>query len=198
MADKKDTYVVHNADICCNMGLRMSKVVLRQSHGVFLKKQAQIDQLFPWYTVLGNLTYAMKKAGLFRTLAERKECARSYLSMAGLSGFENAYPHQLSGGMKQRAALARALSLKPKVLLMDEPFSSLDIATKKALYPVVTAMAAQTGCTILLVTHDIREARTLGSHIAVMSRQKKGISAVFSKEAMPEAETLEKMLEENA
>ena len=155
------------------------------------------DQLFPWYTVLGNLTYAMKKAGLFRTLAERKECARSYLSMAGLSGFENAYPHQLSGGMKQRAALARALSLKPKVLLMDEPFSSLDIATKKALYPVVTAMAAQTGCTILLVTHDIREARTLGSHIAVMSRQKKGISAVFSKEAMPEAETLEKMLEEN-
>lgn len=156
------------------------------------------DQLFPWYTVLGNLTYAMKKAGLFRTLAERKECARSYLSMAGLSGFENAYPHQFSGGMKQRAALARALSLKPKVLLMDEPFSSLDIATKKALYPVVTAMAAQTGCTILLVTHDIREARTLGSHIAVMSRQKKGISAVFSKEAMPEAETLEKMLEENA
>jgi len=155
------------------------------------------DQLFPWYTVLGNLTYAMKKAGLFRTLAERKECARSYLSMAGLSGFENTYPHQLSGGMKQRAALARALSLKPKVLLMDEPFSSLDIATKKALYPVVTAMAAQTGCTILLVTHDIREARTLGSHIAVMSRQKKGISAVFSKEAMPEAETLEKMLEEN-
>ena len=146
------------------------------------------------HTVIDHLNLTVCDHDFF-VIVGPSGCGKS--TLLGLSGFENAYPHQLSGGMKQRAALARALSLKPKVLLMDEPFSSLDIATKKALYPVVTAMAAQTGCTILLVTHDIREARTLGSHIAVMSRQKKGISAVFSKEAMPEAETLEKMLEEN-
>ena len=158
--------------------------------------------LFPQYTALENVTLARElmakgeKTG--ESLEDIRAEGRDLLTQMGLQDRMGNYPHQLSGGMKQRAALARALSLKPKVLLMDEPFSSLDIATKKALYPVVTAMAAQTGCTILLVTHDIREARTLGSHIAVMSRQKKGISAVFSKEAMPEAETLEKMLEENA
>ena len=184
-----------NSEDIRKMGIRFSAM---------LGFMPQYPGLYPNFTVEQFMWYmaTLKDVGAGMSGRRRREYVKDaitdILRHVELDGIARRRIGALSGGMKQRAALARALSLKPKVLLMDEPFSSLDIATKKALYPVVTAMAAQTGCTILLVTHDIREARTLGSHIAVMSRQKKGISAVFSKEAMPEAETLEKMLEENA
>lgn len=137
------------------------------------------DQLFPWYTLEGNLIYALKKVRAPMNGRELSEYARQYLDLAGLAGFENSYPHQLSGGMKQRGALARALCLKPAVLLMDEPFSSLDYITKRKSYGNLKTMAAQTGTTIIMVTHDIEEALILGSAIAVFSRETKNFREVF-------------------
>ena len=101
-----------------------------------------------------------------------------YLKLAGLEDFQNSYPHQLSGGMKQRGALARALCLKPRLLLMDEPFSSLDYITKRNSYDSVRTMVEQTGSTIILVTHDIEEALLLGTSIAVFSKQLKGFQEI--------------------
>jgi len=138
------------------------------------------DQLFPWYTLEGNLIYALKKVRSPMNGRELSEYARQYLDLAGLAGFENSYPHQLSGGMKQRGALARALCLKPAVLLMDEPFSSLDYITKRKSYGNLKNMAAQTGTTIIMVTRDIEEALILDSAIAVFSRETKNFREVFS------------------
>lgn len=127
------------------------------------------DQLFPWYTLKGNLVYALKKAGIMAPGGKYDEYAAQYLKMAGLEGFTDSYPHQLSGGMKQRGALARALCLKPRILLMDEPFSSLDYITKRSLYKSIAQMKAQTGATVVMVTHDIEEALLLGTSIAVLA-----------------------------
>lgn len=138
------------------------------------------EQLFPWYTLKGNLVYAMKKAKLKNT-GGLESRADQYLEMAGLAGFGDRYPHQLSGGMKQRGAIARALCLNPRVLLMDEPFSSLDYLTKKNLHKTVLDMAEKTGCTILLVTHDIEEALILGDYVAVLSRDTGNFKEIFEK-----------------
>lgn len=135
------------------------------------------DQLFPWFTLQENLVYAMKKAGLSKERGSWEEQARQYLAMAGLSGFEASYPHQLSGGMKQRGALARALCLHPGILLLDEPFSSLDAITKKKLGELLRRLTEQTGCTAVMVTHDISEALELGSTVAVLGRGSAGFRA---------------------
>lgn len=127
------------------------------------------DQLFPWYTLKGNLVYALKKAGITVPGGKYDEYAAEYLKMAGLEGFTDSYPHHLSGGMKQRGTLARALCLKPRILLMDEPFSSLDYMTKRSLYKSIAQMKAQTGATVVMVTHDIEEALLLGTSIAVLA-----------------------------
>lgn len=127
------------------------------------------DQLFPWYTLKGNLVYALKKAEVTVPGGKYDEYAAEYLKMAGLEEFTDSYPHQLSGGMKQRGALARALCLKPRILLMDEPFSSLDYMTKRSLYKSIGEMKAQTGATVVMVTHDIEEALLLGTSIGVLA-----------------------------
>lgn len=140
------------------------------------------DQLFPWYTLKGNLMYALKKAHVPAPVHGYEGYVSHYLEMAGLNGFEDSYPHQLSGGMKQRGALARALCLKPKVLLMDEPFSSLDYITKRNAYRNIKHMAGQTGCTIIMVTHDIEEALILGTTIAVFSKENHNFKRILSVE----------------
>ncbi len=129
------------------------------------------DQLFPWFTLIENLTYGLKKVKMPVPGRNYREYAMEYLRMAGLEGFKDSYPHQLSGGMKQRGALARALCLKPGILLMDEPFSSLDYITKRGLYESVRNMTAQTGATVIMVTHDLEEALALGTTIGVLSRE---------------------------
>lgn len=129
------------------------------------------EQLFPWFTLKKNLVYALKKAKVAIPGRDYDGYVRRYLKMAGLEGFEDSFPHQLSGGMKQRGALARALCLKPGVLLLDEPFSSLDPVTKQGLYTCVGEMAGQTGTTVVMVTHDIGEALVLGTSIAVLSKE---------------------------
>lgn len=158
------------------------KEVTKPSKDMMMVFQS-FDQLFPWHTLKGNLIYAMKKVGIPVPGEGYEGYVMRYLEMAGLGGFENSYPHQLSGGMKQRGALARALCLKPKVLLMDEPFSSLDYVTKRNAYQNIRHMAKQTGCTIIMVTHDIEEALLLGTTVAVFSKETLAFHKVMKVEA---------------
>lgn len=137
------------------------------------------NQLFPWMTLKKNLTYVMKKAFPDMPREEREQKAYVFLKQAGLEGFENQYPSALSGGMKQRGALARALVLSPKLLLMDEPFSSLDYLSRQTARETVQKMAGQNGCTIFLVTHDIEEAVALGDRIGILDVTTHRISKIF-------------------
>lgn len=128
----------------------------------------QESALFPWLDVLGNVLFALElKPGLTRK--ERREVARSYLALVGLEKFAQANVHELSGGMKQRVALARSLAPNPRVLLMDEPFAALDAMTREQLYGDLQRIWTARQVTIVFVTHNIREAVSLGSRIVLMS-----------------------------
>jgi NitT/TauT family transport system ATP-binding protein len=127
----------------------------------------QAFNLFPWLTVLDNVAFGLSVGGMAR--AERLARAREALAAVDLRGFEDKYPRQLSGGMRQRVGIARALVMKPEVLLLDEPFGALDAQTRLVLQEQVAQIVAATGCTVLLVTHAIEEAILLGDKILVMS-----------------------------
>jgi len=116
--------------------------------------------LFPWLTVGQNVEFGMKMKGL--STAEREEKTRYYLRLVHLSQFKDSYTHQLSGGMRQRVALARALATEPDVLLMDEPFAALDAQTRDLLHDELERIWAETGRTIIFVTHNVREAVRVG------------------------------------
>jgi len=124
--------------------------------------------LFPWLTAFGNVMFGLKlKHDLSRQ--RRRELAAEYLALVGLEAFSRANVHELSGGMKQRVALARALAPDPKVLLMDEPFASLDAMTRDQLYADIQRIWTQRAKTIVFVTHDVREAACLGDRVLLMS-----------------------------
>jgi NitT/TauT family transport system ATP-binding protein len=123
--------------------------------------------LFPWLTVRQNVEFGMKMSGMPRQ--ERTDRARFFLRMVHLSHFEDHYIHQLSGGMKQRVALARSLTLKPKILLMDEPFAALDAQTRDLLHDELERVWKETSPTIVFVTHNVREAVRLGDRVLLMS-----------------------------
>src|SRR3984893_1101998 len=123
--------------------------------------------LFPWLTVRPNVEFGMKMAGVSKN--ERKDRARVFLRMVHLSHFEDHYIHQLSGGMKQRVALARSLALGPKILLMDEPFAALDAQTRDMLHDELERLWKETSPTIVFVTHNVREAVRLGDRVLLMS-----------------------------
>ena len=126
------------------------------------------EQLFAWRTVLGNIVYALQVTKhLSRDEAINK--ARFYLELVDVAHAADKYPHMLSGGMKQRAALARALALEPDMLLMDEPFGALDAITRNQLQLELNDIWKRTGVTIVLVTHSIQEAVFLGHRVMVMS-----------------------------
>lgn len=129
------------------------------------------NQLFPWMTVLGNVLLPLKVNQPQLLADEQKEKALGFIKMVKLDGFESYYPHQLSGGMKQKAALARALALNPEVLLMDEPFGSLDAQTRNNLQQTLLEIWEKTGVTIIFVTHDLQEALILSDRIAVLSKR---------------------------
>jgi NitT/TauT family transport system ATP-binding protein len=127
----------------------------------------QDGALFPWLTVIQNVEFGLRQVGLNK--AERLERARAYLAKVGLSRFENHSIHELSGGMRQRVALVRALVLEPKVLLMDEPFSELDALTREDLYGELQKLWSERNTTIVFVTHNVREAVTLGDRVVLMA-----------------------------
>lgn len=126
----------------------------------------QDHRLFPWMTVSQNIALALKNHKL--TQAEKDRQVAEHIALVNLSGFENAYPHQLSGGMAQRAAIARALINKPKVLLLDEPLGALDALTRVHLQRELQRIWVQQRCTVIMVTHDIEEALYLGDRVIVM------------------------------
>ncbi|MGO4331429.1 ABC transporter ATP-binding protein [Cupriavidus sp. 2TAF22] len=123
--------------------------------------------LYPWLSVIDNVTFGPRMAGVRREqyLPEAKE----FLRLVGLGAYENAKPWELSGGMRQRAALARAWIMKPRVLLMDEPFGALDAQTRTVMQELLVEIWSRTGTTVLFVTHDVDEALILGSRVLLMS-----------------------------
>jgi NitT/TauT family transport system ATP-binding protein len=127
----------------------------------------QDPNLFPWYTVEDNVALPLTLRGMAR--AERRARAHELCELVGLKGFERAYPRELSGGMRQRAALARALSYRPEVLLMDEPFGALDALTRDKMNLELQSIAAATRATVVLVTHAINEAVFLADRVVLLS-----------------------------
>jgi len=125
--------------------------------------------LFPWRSTINNVSFGLQMRGIPRK--ERKSRAFELLSKAGLSGFKNAYPHELSGGMRQRAAIAQALAIQPKLLLMDEPFGAVDDSTRRELQQMLTELWQEHHTTILFVTHNIDEAIVLGGRVLVFSER---------------------------
>jgi NitT/TauT family transport system ATP-binding protein len=134
--------------------------------------------LLPWRTARQNIELALEAAGV-RTKAARVERADRYLELVGLTEFAHRYPHELSGGMKQRIAIARSLSYEPGVLLMDEPFGALDAQTRERLQEELVGIWKRTGTTIIFITHDIEEAVFLGQRVAVMSSRPGAIRKVI-------------------
>jgi NitT/TauT family transport system ATP-binding protein len=124
--------------------------------------------LFPWKSVLGNVMYGPRQQGVSRTEAEAQ--SRALLEMVGLKGFENFYPKELSGGMKQRVALARTLAYHPEVLLMDEPFGALDAHTRTRLQNDLLNIWERDRKTVLFVTHSVEEAVFLSDKVVMMTR----------------------------
>lgn len=125
--------------------------------------------LFPWLTVQKNIEFGLKMKKVPKE--ERAKIAKEFIDLVGLTGFENSLPKQLSGGMKQRVAIARTLANHPQVLLMDEPFGALDAQTRVVMQELLARISRETKNTILFITHDIDEAILLADRIYVMSRR---------------------------
>jgi NitT/TauT family transport system ATP-binding protein len=134
--------------------------------------------LFPWKTVRANILYGLERMGLARD--EREKRARSFIDLVGLSGFEDSFPSQLSGGMKQRTAIARTLAFDPKILLMDEPFGALDAQTRSLMQAELLSIWQRTPKTVIFVTHDVQEAVYLADRVAVMSARPGRIKAMVA------------------
>ena len=133
----------------------------------------QEGALFPWLTVFENVEFGLKATGIPK--AQRRAKANHFIEMVQLGQFANSFVHQLSGGMKQRIAIARALALDPQILLMDEPFAALDVQTRELLHRQLLQIHESTGKTILFVTHNIDEALSLGDRVLVLSSRIGGI-----------------------
>lgn len=132
--------------------------------------------ILPWRTVERNIAHGLEIQGVPR--AERAAIVRRFVALVGLEGFERKYPHELSGGMKQRVAVARTLAADPAVMLMDEPFASVDAQTRITLQEELNAIARATRKTILFVTHNVEEAVFLGDRCCVLSRRPGRVKAL--------------------
>ena len=122
--------------------------------------------LLPWRTVLGNVEFGLEIDGIARE--KRRDISRRYLELVGLHGFDNYYPHQISGGMQQRVGIARALSKEPDILLMDEPFGAVDAQTREQLQEELLKIWSKTDTTVIFVTHSIDESVYLSDRVIVM------------------------------
>jgi len=137
----------------------------------------QKDTVFPWRTVRRNIALGLEYRGIRGDAQERRVAAA--VSMAGLEGFEDAFPATLSGGMRQRVALVRTLILEPQILLMDEPFGALDLHTKLDLHGELLTLWGQRRQTVVFITHDLSEAITLADRIVVMTRRPGRIKMIY-------------------
>jgi len=133
--------------------------------------------LFPWKTVRKNVLYGLERQGMARE--ERETRAQSFIDLVGLTGFEDSYPSHLSGGMKQRTAIARTLAIDPRILLMDEPFGALDAQTRSLMQAELLAIWEKTRKTVIFVTHDVHEAVFLAERVAVMSARPGHIKTII-------------------
>jgi nitrate/nitrite transport system ATP-binding protein len=149
------TVVVDNRDIA---GPSLDRAVIFQSHA-----------LLPWRTVMGNVAYAVASKWRRWNRAAIAKQAQRFIDLVGLTGTEHKRPFELSGGMKQRVGIARALSIEPKIMLMDEPFSSLDALTRGTLQDEVRRVCLETGQTVFMITHDVDEAIYLGDRVVLMT-----------------------------
>ncbi|MZQ83815.1 ATP-binding cassette domain-containing protein [Paenibacillus sp. 5J-6] len=162
-------------------GAGADRVVVFQEHG-----------LFPWLTVLDNVAFGLKQKGIPKK--ERHELAMEQIKSVHLSRFADRYPHELSGGMKQRAAIARALAMDPEILLMDEPFAALDEQTRLILHKELEEIWMRTRKTILFITHNIREAVILSDRVIVMSTRPGTIKKEFAVQAARPRDTADPLL----
>ncbi len=137
------------------------------------------DQLFPWLTLRGNLRFALRRTSPRLCAKDARRLVDRCLSEMGLSGAAEQYPYQLSGGMKQRGALARAMAISPAVLLLDEPFTGLDPVSRANAYRAFATLKASTGAAVVIVTHDMDEAAALADRVAILSPQSHGICAML-------------------
>jgi NitT/TauT family transport system ATP-binding protein len=150
---------------------------LTVADGVRLGYMPQKDALLPWRTVLGNVEVGPELRGFGK--AERREKADTLIELVGLAPFRDHYPHELSGGMRQRVSLARTLAYEPDVILMDEPFAALDAFNRTALQEELLRINDKTRLTVLFITHDLSEALVLGRRVAVMSSRPGRILDVY-------------------
>jgi nitrate/nitrite transport system ATP-binding protein len=157
------TVIVDNQEIG---GPSLDRAVIFQSHA-----------LLPWRSVLGNVAYAVASKWRRWPRAEVEAHARGFIDLVGLAGAEGKRPAELSGGMKQRVGIARALAIQPKIMLMDEPFSALDALTRGTLQDEVRRICQETGQTVFMITHDVDEAIYLADRVVLMTN---GPSAVFA------------------
>jgi NitT/TauT family transport system ATP-binding protein len=148
----------------------------------------QEDRLLPWMTLADNVALVLKPQG--RGPGDRRETARRYLGFVGLAGFEGYYPSRVSGGMRQRAAIARALAVEPDLLLMDEPFGSLDAQNRRIMQAEVKRIWAETGKTIVFVTHAIEEAVSIGTTLIMMSARPARVRELIRNDGGPDRHAL--------
>src|SRR5580693_700108 len=153
----------------------------------------EFDQLLPWKTVQENIVFALTASGkMARRAAE--ECAAHNIAKVKLTEFANSYPHTLSGGMKQRAAIARALAMEPRILLMDEPFAALDALTRAQMQEELLQLWEETKFTVLFVTHSIPEAIRVGSRILLLSPHPGQVKAEINSPGVEGADRIQEML----
>lgn len=150
---------------------------VEEKHQPRLSIVFQETGLFPWRNVHDNIAFGLETAGMAEP--QREERIKHYIELVGLNGFEKAFPHQLSGGMRQRVGIARALAIEPDLLLMDEPFSALDAQTRTIMQEELVTLWEKTRLTTLYVTHNIQEAVMLADRVVLLSRRPGKISSIL-------------------
>jgi nitrate/nitrite transport system ATP-binding protein len=155
-------------------GPSLDRAVIFQSHA-----------LLPWLTVMGNVAYAVASKWRFMSRDDRHRQAQRFIELVGLTGAEHKRPAELSGGMKQRVGIARALSIEPKIMLMDEPFSALDALTRGTLQDEVRRICLETGQTVFMITHDVDEAIYLADRVVLMTNGPNAVLAEIVENPLP-------------
>jgi nitrate/nitrite transport system ATP-binding protein len=155
-------------------GPSLDRAVIFQSHA-----------LLPWLTVMGNVAYAVSSKWRFMSKENLHRQAQKFIDLVGLTGAEHKRPAELSGGMKQRVGIARALSIEPKIMLMDEPFSALDALTRGTLQDEVRRICTETGQTVFMITHDVDEAIYLADRVLLMTNGPNAVLAEIVENPLP-------------